>query len=114
MARAAINNANVVRTGTGVALPSETTGDPVNNHFVNNDGNVIIVVRNSNGTATARTLTVHLSGAVDGQSITPRTYSIAAGATRVIGPFPTGSYGTTMQVDVDNAELLLYTLRIPR
>ena len=114
MARAAINNADVVRTGTGVALPSETTGDPVNNHFVNNDGNVILIARNSNGASTARTVTVRLPGAVDGQTISPRTYSIPAGATRVIGPFPTGSYGTTMQVDVDNAELLLYTLRIPR
>ena len=112
MPRAAVNNADVSRAG--VTLPAETTGDPVNNHVINNDGSVIIVAHNTNAASTARTLTVHLPGAVDGQGITPRAYSIAAGTTKVFGTYPTGQYGTVMQVDVDNAELKLYTLRIPR
>lgn len=112
MPRVAVNGADVSRAG--VTLPTETNGDATNNHFINNDGNVILVARNANGAAVARTLTILLPGAVDGQSITPKTHSIAAGASKVFGPYPTGSYGTTMQVNVDNAELKLYTLRIPR
>jgi hypothetical protein len=112
MPRVAVNNADVSRAG--VTLPTETIGDATNNHVINNDGNVIIVAHNTNASSTARTLTIHLPGAVDGQSITPRAYSIAAGVTKVFGTYPPGQYGTVMQVDVDNAELKMYTLRIPR
>lgn len=97
----------------GVAPAAETNGDATNNHTVANDGKTIMLVRNANGAATARTLTVRLSGAVDGQGISPKTYSIAAAASRYIGPFPVGSYGSTMQVDVDNADLKLSAYRIP-
>lgn len=110
MPRAAVNNANVSRAG--VTLPAETTGNPTDNHVIVNDGNVIIFAHNTNASSTARTLTIHLPGAVDGQSITPKTHSIAAGATKVFGTYPTSQYGTSMQVDVDNAELKLYTLRV--
>jgi hypothetical protein len=110
VARAAIPVTIISRTG--VAPVAETNGDPVNNHTVANDGRTVLLVRNSNGAAVARTLTVRLSGAVDGQGITPRTYSIPAAASRYIGPFGTTEYGTSMQVDVDNAELKLSAYRI--
>lgn len=112
MPRVAVNGADVSRAG--VTLPTETNGDATNNHFILNDGNVIIVARNSNGASTARTLTIVLPGAVDGQAITPKAHSIAAGVSKVFGPYPTSTYGTTMSINVDNAELKLYTLRVPR
>ncbi|AYF29310.1 hypothetical protein CSH63_17930 [Micromonospora tulbaghiae] len=99
-------------TRAGVAPPAETNGDPVNNHSVPNDGRTVLLVRNANATSTVRTLTIRLPGAVDGQGITPRTYPIAAGASRYIGPFSPTEYGALMQVDVDNAELKLTALRI--
>lgn len=111
MPRVAVNGADVTRAG--VTLPTETTGNPTDNHAVVNDGKVVLIVRNSNGSSTARTLTIVLPGAVDGQGITPKATSIAAGATRVFGPYPVRSYGSTLQVNVDNAELRLYWLRIP-
>lgn len=95
----------------GVAPATETNGDPVNNHTVANDGRTVLLVRNANGSSTARTLTIRLPGAIDGQGITPRAYPIPAGASRYIGPFTTGDYGTSMQLDVDNAELKLSAYR---
>lgn len=96
-----------------VTPAAETNGDATNNHTVPNDGQTFLLVRNANASSTARVLTVRLSGARDGQSITPRTYSIPAGASRYIGPFPVSDYGTSMQVDVDNAELKLSAYRLP-
>lgn len=94
-------------TRSGVAPAAETNGDPANNHQVPNDGRTVLLVRNSNGAATARTLTVVIQGAIDGFAPAPRTYSIAAGASRYIGPFDPAIYGSLMQVNVDNAELKL-------
>lgn len=98
-------------TKAGVAPAAETNGDATNNHTVANDGRTVLLVRNANVASTARTLTVRLPGAVDGQAITPRTYSIPAASSRYIGPFNATDYGTSMQVDVDNAELKLSAYR---
>lgn len=111
MARAVLTVTDITRAG--IAPPSETTGNPTDNHLLPNDGRTFLLVRNANGSSTARTLTVRLQGSVDGQGITPKTYSIAAGASRYIGPFDTSRYGTSTQVDVDNAELRLIAMRLP-
>jgi hypothetical protein len=99
-------------TKAGVAVPAETTGVPADNHLLPNDGKTFLLVRNANGAATARTLTVRLQGSIDGQAITPKTFSIPAAASRYIGPFDTTRYGTSVQIDVDNAELRLIALRL--
>ena len=111
MARSTLTVTSI--TKAGVAPPAETNGDPTNNHLLPNDGtNTFLLARNSNGASVARTLTVRLQGSVDGQAITPKTYSIPAGASRYIGPFDTARYGSSVQVDVDNAELKLTALRL--
>lgn len=92
-------------TRAGVADPTETNGDATNNHVIPNNGRMLLEVRNSG--AVSRTVTFRLPGVVDGQAVTPRAVSLAAGATRKFGPFPTGDYGSQLQVDVDNAELKL-------
>lgn len=92
---------------TGVAPPAETTGDPVNNHTVNNDGSVFLLARNSNSGSTARTVTVHVNKTIDGQAVASKTYSIPASSSLYIGPFPPETYGADLLVDVDNAELKL-------
>lgn len=106
MARGVLTPGVISRTG--VALVSETTGDPTNNHqVVNNGTSTFVLVHNTNGGSTARTLTVHISKTVDGAAVASKTYSIAAAATKLIGPFPTAVYGATLLLDVDNAELHL-------
>ncbi|MEU3683760.1 hypothetical protein AB0E99_22870 [Streptomyces sp. NPDC030592] len=109
MARTAVPLTAVTRTG--VAPPAETNGDAVNNHVISNNGRVILLVRNA-GTTVARTLTLHVRGLIDGQTVTPRTVSIATEASVYVGPFPTDAYGAQLEVDVDNAELKLIALAI--
>ncbi|MEU8334799.1 hypothetical protein [Micromonospora tulbaghiae] len=94
-------------TRAGVAPAAEVNGDAAQNHVLSNDGRTFLLVRNANGSSTARTLTVIIQGAIDGFAPAPRTYSIAAGASRYIGPFDTVAYGSLMQINVDNAELKL-------
>lgn len=54
-----------------------------------------------------RTVEVNIKDTVDGQSVTPKSYSIPTSASRYIGPFPPGDYGDVLEVNVDNAELKL-------
>jgi len=94
-------------TRAGVTPAAEVNGNATDNHVVANNGRTVLLVRNANGSSTTRTLTVIIQGAIDGFAPAPRTYPIAAGASRYIGPFDTVAYGTLMQVNVDNAELKL-------
>ncbi|WP_340376591.1 hypothetical protein U5640_16735 [Streptomyces sp. SS7] len=96
---------------SGVLLPNPTTGDPTNNHTVGNNGRVVLLVQNSGGTV-ARTATFHLARTVDGFSVTPRTVSVAAGATKACGPFNPNDYGDDLLVDVDHAELKITAIRV--
>ena len=93
-------------TRAGVAAPTPANGDPVNNHTVQNNGRVFLLVQNA-GTTVPRTLTLRLPGVTDGQSLTPKTVELATETERYIGPFPVDQYGSTLQIDVDNAELKL-------
>lgn len=90
----------------GIADATEVNGDSVNNHVVANDGRMWVEVRNADA-SNPHTLTVRFPGVVDGQSVTPKTYSIAATVKRRIGPFPPADYGSALQVDVDSAQLKL-------
>lgn len=110
MARGLITPTAVTRAG--VAPPAETTGDATNFHYVPNDGSTILLVRNSNGASTARVLTVRIATVVDGQAVTSRTYSIAAAASRYIGPFDVATYGAQLLLDPDNAELKILALQV--
>lgn len=91
----------------GVAPASEVPGDAVNGHQMTNDGKAFVIVRNSNGGSTARIVTFHVPGTIDGQSATPRAVSIAAGATEYFGPFPANTYGRAVLIDVAHADLKL-------
>jgi hypothetical protein len=105
MARIAI--VPVVSDRDGTALTPEVNGDPAENHYVQNSGRTKLLIRNSNGAAQARTVTIRLSRTVDGQTVASKTKAIAAGATEVFGPYPQDDYGTQLLIDVDNAELKL-------
>lgn len=109
MARTAVPITQITRAG--IAPPAETNGDAVNNHVISNNGRVVLLVRNA-GTTVARTLTLRVRGAIDGQAVTPRTVSIPTEASRYVGPFPVDQYGPKLEVDVDNAELKLTALTI--
>jgi hypothetical protein len=83
----------------------------VNNHYVANDGKTGVIVENT-GATVSRTVTFRLSRTVDGQSVTPRTETLAVGEKQLFGPFDINEYGGNLLVDVDNAELKLKPIRI--
>ncbi|GAB7187168.1 hypothetical protein ATKI12_6999 [Kitasatospora sp. Ki12] len=109
MPRGTINVTSSDRAGT--VLPAATAGDPTNGHTVANDGRTLLIVENT-GSTVARTLTLQMSKSVDGLPLTgSRTVSVATGATRLLGPYPTADYGPALLVDVDNAELKIRAVR---
>lgn len=105
MARTAITVNSISRAG--LAPVATAAGDVANGNSVANDGAVFLHVENTNGDATARTLTISLAKTVDGQAPAAKTYEIDAGDSLYIGPFPTSFYGDSLAVDADNAELKL-------
>ena len=110
MARVAVPVTQASRAGT--ALPAATTGDATNNHSVANDGRVILMVKNTNASSTARSITFYTTVAVDGLTAPTRVESIPAGETQLFGPFDPNTYGSTMNVDVAHAELVLNAIRV--
>jgi hypothetical protein len=96
-------------TRAGVAPPAEVVGDPANNHQFANDGETFLIVRNA-GATVARVVSVVFSRSVDGFVPAPRTVSVPVGATRYLGTYPPVDYGSTVAVNVDNAELRLTAL----
>lgn len=90
---------------TGISLAAEQAGDPVNGHYFLNSGETLLVVRNAD--AAPQNITIQVQGTVDGQSATDRVIPIPAGETWVLGPYETGNYGTSCEVDAAHANLKL-------
>lgn len=104
MPRVTVPVTNLSRAG--IADATEANGDSANNHQVANDGRMWLEVRNADA-SNPHTLTIRLADVVDGQTITPKTYPLAATTKRRIGPFPPKDYGSLLLVDVDSAQLKL-------
>ena len=100
-----------VPTRSGVALPAATVGDSTNNHSVANDGKTYVLVENT-GSTVSRVVTFKVARTIDGLAVASRAESVAIGETQVFGPFDANDYGSTMNVDVDNAELKLRAIRV--
>lgn len=90
----------------GVAPASDVNGDATNGHRVSNTGKTVIFVRNSS-TDTPYDVTFVTPGTVDGQAVGDRIVEIAANTTRYFSRFSPGVYGSTLQVNVENAALKL-------
>lgn len=87
----------VVRNGIAPALvPASAGGDTFEN-----DGTQWIQITNGDGTPTA--LTIVTPRTVDGLAVADKQISIPAGSTRLIGPFPVGTYNNN-----DNEVALQY------
>lgn len=107
MPRAAIPVTQSTRAGTTV--PAATAGDTVNGHTVPNNGKLLLLVENT-GTTVDRSITFTIAQKVDGLTAGPRVESIPVGETQIFGPFPPGDYGSSLLVDVDNAEVTILAL----
>lgn len=110
MPRVAIPVTTITRAG--IVPPAETVGDTVNNHSVaGNDGKVFLEIRNA-GATVSRTATVLFAQQVDGQTVPGKPVAVAQATTENAGPWPVSLYGSTINVDVDNAELRLRAWRL--
>jgi hypothetical protein len=103
MARGAI--ATFVSSRTGTMLGTETTGNTVDGHFLQNSGKTRFTARNSG--ASPYTVTIGFSRTVQGQTVTPMVKTIPAGETHFFGPFPTADYGSQIKIDVNNVAIML-------
>jgi hypothetical protein len=100
-------------TRTGLTMPAETAGDATAGHQFSNDGKfTFLLAHNTNAGSTARTVTVTPTASVDGLAPTARVVSVAAAATKLLGPFPLEIYSSTVAVDVSHAEMQLSVLKV--
>lgn len=90
----------------------EVTADATNDHSMANDGNTLLLIRNSNAGAPS-TATFVIPGTVDGQTVANKTLTVSAGVTqsRIVGPFPTNTYGGTLNIDVADTNLRFVAFR---
>lgn len=97
-------------TTAGIVRGTEVDGDTVNGHSVVNDGRTVLLARNSG--ASPYTVTVSFARTVQGQAVTAKTYTVAAGTEQWIKMFPTDDVGSTATFTVNNAaiKLLAFTL----
>lgn len=112
MPRTAIAYVEPAKAGT--TYPAESTADVANgNSVLGNDGRIIVFCRNSNGASTARTVTITPTATVDGLAVAARTISVPAGTSMLIGPYDVATYGSTLQISGDNAELKFIPIHVP-
>lgn len=99
MSRVSIPVTTVSRSGA--TPPAQVDADQANgNQLDANDGRTIIEIVSSD--AGAQTVAFELpSSLVDGQAVTPKTVTVPAGATRLVGPFPKGLYNDPSAVAAD-------------
>ncbi len=109
MARSAITVNNI--TTTASAVPSETNGDATNGHYVANAKNLtFLVVRNADSGG-PHTISVGYPN-VDGQAVTPKSYSIPASSTRNIKLGDPALHGTRTNLDVDNSQIKIIAYKL--
>jgi hypothetical protein len=99
-------------TRAGAVLPAATAGDVANGNSVANNGQVILIVKNTNASTTARTITFRLVRTVDGLTAPTRVESIPAGETQVFGPFDPTDYGPSLAIDPEHAEVTIQAIRV--
>ncbi|MBP2331236.1 hypothetical protein JOF56_011621 [Kibdelosporangium banguiense] len=85
MARTEIVKQTTTRTGAALGFAAVDAAASPNGMFYRSDGTELIVVKNLD--ASPHTMTVDIPVTVDGQAVTDKTVTVAAGATVVAGPY---------------------------
>ena len=85
MARSTITVTDIVRAGT--APITQTTSDSTNKHQFTNDGNVYLEIVSTDAGSQTVTVKVSPTFTADGLTVSDLVITVAAGATRLAGPF---------------------------
>lgn len=104
MARSALTVQTIVKTGI---VPSYAAANVDGNSFAN-DGNTFHHVKNGSGSSI--NVTYQTPGTVDDLAVTDRVVAVAAGAEKMIGPFPPGIYNQSGEVYVDYSAVTTITV----
>lgn len=83
---AALSTQTSARGGTAITAASAAGGG---DSFANSGKEMIWI---KNGDSSSMTLTIATNATTDGLTVPNRTVAVAAGATKLIGPFPTPIY----------------------
>lgn len=75
---------------TAMVKPAAVACDNVNGNRATNGGTLVLELTSSAG----GTVTVSFPNLVDGQSVTPITYTFTGAQTRIAGGFPVAYYGS--------------------
>ncbi|MEU2724064.1 hypothetical protein [Streptomyces smyrnaeus] len=108
MPRTTLTATQAVRAG--VVLPAAVAGDAVNGNAIQNDGRTVLLVNNTG--VSSHDITFHTTRSIDGLAAPTRVEAIPASETQVIGPFPPADYGSTLNIDVADAELTIQAIRV--
>ncbi len=111
MPRVAITPVTPSRAGVTAAVA--VAGSVADGNTIANDGKTFLLATNTNGSATARTIDFVVKRTVDGITPDKAAVSIAAGATKAFGPFPTNDYGVSLDFNVEHAEVTVAAYRMP-
>lgn len=95
-------------TRAGVAIPTGIATDATNGNVIANDGNVLLILDNTD--TASHTVTFAIHGTVDGVASPGKTLTLAASATRVAGPFPTSVYGNALDITSTAATVTIAAL----
>lgn len=85
---------------TPLAKPTSLACDATNGNSATNGGSLILELNNSG--ASTYTVAVAFASTVDGQTVAPLSYSLAAGETKLVGGFPVSIYGSTVVFTASN------------
>lgn len=106
MAATPLTVTTLTHTTSVVVDPSAwPAGNATDGNTVPNGGSTWLGMNNSG--ASSRTVTVAISQTVDGQAVTARTHTIAAGVVRYVKLGPPAIYGSTTLVTPSHVEMKL-------
>ena len=86
MARTALASQTIVDEGLTMTLSAANA----DGHYIDGGGDVFLVVLNGSGGSI--NVTVQTAATVSGLAVTDQVVAVAAGATKLIGPFPPATY----------------------
>lgn len=90
--------------------PTPLACDATNGNSVASGGNLILELNNSG--ASPYTVIISANPTGDGQAVTPITYTLAAGETRLVGGWPPNFYGNPLIFTAQNiaVKYIAYTV----
>lgn len=91
---ATLGTVNSLDHQTAIVKPTPVACDAVNGNRFPNGGTLILELTSSAG----GTVTVSFGYTVDGQTITPLTYTLTGAQTKIAGGWPVNTYGSEVTI----------------